>query len=209
MNFRIKLCSIKTKEIAFLAYKLGYHSIGFNFYKKSKRYIKINQAKKIIDALGPFIIKVGVFVNEDIDKVKKIVKYLNLDLVQLHGDETTTYCRELKKIAIKAIRVHNDFDIKELEKYKFVRAILLDTYKEKYYGGTGERFNWEIIKEAKKINKIILAGGIGEENIIEALKTGADAVDINSKVESSPGIKSKNKIISLMKKINTYFNKRR
>ncbi|BDU50880.1 phosphoribosylanthranilate isomerase [Haliovirga abyssi] len=201
MNVKVKICGITRLEDAQVAIENGVDALGFIFYKKSKRYIEPNKVKEIIKNIPPFISKVGVFVNEDINDIKRIGKELKLDILQLHGEESVEYLKELEKgfTVVKAFRIK---DIRELEKIKDykIKWFLLDTYSSKEYGGTGEKFNWEIVKEAKKYGKVILAGGLNSENIklaIDELKPYG--VDISSGVEIDKGIKDRKKIIDIMR----------
>jgi phosphoribosylanthranilate isomerase len=189
---RVKICGITNYDDAAMAASLGADALGFIFASVSPRNIKPAVAKQIITRLPPFIKTVGVFVNEDIDKIKDIAGYCGLDAVQLHGDETPEICEALMPRAIKAIRVKDDFNASHLLLYRGkVRAFLLDTYSEKVAGGTGKRFNWDRAVDINSLGiPIILAGGLTTSNIVEAInKVKPYGVDINSGIEKSPGIK--------------------
>ncbi len=190
---RVKVCGITNIEDAKVCVELGVYAIGFIFAKKSPRRITFEKAREIISSLPPFIQSVGVFVNEEYQLIEDAIRYCGLDLVQLHGDESPQICERLMPRVIKAIRVKDRSSLGEIEKYRGkVKAILLDTYVKEVEGGTGRSFDWSIAKEAKKFGiPIILSGGIGPDNIKEAIRTvNPFAVDINSKVEERPGKKS-------------------
>jgi phosphoribosylanthranilate isomerase len=175
-----------------MAVSLGAAALGFIFAQASPRKIEPAKAADIIRRLPPFIKSVGVFVNEDINKIRDIADYCGLDCIQLHGDETPETCETLMPRTIKAIRVKNDFDASRLLSYSGkVRALLLDTYSEKAAGGTGKTFNWDKALEIKTLGlPVILAGGLTTSNIAEAIrKVRPYGVDINSGIEKSPGIK--------------------
>lgn len=185
---KVKICGITNYEDAVNAAILGADFIGFNFYKSSPRYIDEAEAKKILEKIPRSVKRVGVFVNEKADAVKKTVKDLNLDLIQLHGDETPDYCKQLKKEAkkgiIKSFRVKGKIDMKKIKDYD-ADYYLFDSYKEGLFGGTGKAFDHSLLKNIKK--PFFLSGGINAENVREAVKTAKPfAVDVASGVEQNP-----------------------
>jgi phosphoribosylanthranilate isomerase len=207
---KVKICGITNLEDALLSAKFGADALGFNFYKKSPRYILPEKAREIIENLHEEILKVGVFVNETLENVAEIAKTANLNAIQLHGEETPEFCRELKLKTsleiIKAFRVSPDFSPEDVLKYE-VDAILLDAYNPKEHGGTGETFDWEIAKKVRAIfPKMYLAGGLNHENILRAIQeTKPFAVDVCSGIESEKGKKDRVNLINLSSKI-SYLN---
>jgi len=196
---KIKICGITTLNDAVLCQELGADALGFVFYQKSKRYINPDKCQSITSQLSPFIIKVGVFVNENCDVVNQIVKIAGLNMVQLHGEETPEYVKTISVPVIKGFRVNNEFDFNVLNKYDNC-YFLLDTLSTNEYGGTGKSFNWKIIPNNMK-NKIILSGGINIDNIQDVINNiNPVAVDLSSSVESEPGIKDANKLKQLFDK---------
>jgi len=196
MKVHIKICGINRISDALLAEKLGASAVGFIFYQKSPRYIIPEKAEEISEKLGPFIARIGVFVDEDPSAVMKIVHTAHLTAVQLHGSENMDYIKELKGIRIiKTFRVAHDFNCEKMNGYE-VNAFLLDTCdKDGYYGGTGKTFDWNKALECSKYGKIILAGGLNPSNVEEAVKIVRPwAVDVSSGVEISPGIKDVDKM---------------
>lgn len=191
---KIKICGLTRKEEIAYANEITPDYIGFVFYKGSRRYININKAKELKKELSKDILSVGVFVNEDIDVIRKICEDDIIEVIQLHGDESFAYIEELKKITgkpiIKAIRVQSQT---QLLKTNGLPAdyLLLDTYHENMYGGTGERFDWKLIENIRK--PYFLAGGIGVEDIQQAKKLGVYCIDVSSSVETK-GIKDREKI---------------
>ncbi len=187
---RVKICGITNLEDGLLASGFGAYALGFIFFKRSKRYIEPKKAKMIIEKLPAFILKVGVFVDEEEKHILEIFRYCALDRVQLHDDNE----REFKHIPpskiIKAFRVREKADIERAESSKYFP--LLDSYSEKAYGGTGESFDWNLLKEIKR--DYILAGGINLTNIDSILKINPYAIDLSSGVEKEPGIKDKKKM---------------
>ncbi|RKY66609.1 MAG: N-(5'-phosphoribosyl)anthranilate isomerase, partial [Candidatus Latescibacterota bacterium] len=137
-----------------------------------------------------FLGKVGVFVNETTARVNEIIELTGIDIVQLHGQEPPEYCQKLERKVIKAFRIASNFNLEQLGAYK-VDAYLLDTYVKGIYGGTGESFDWEIAKRAKRYGRIIL-GGLNPGNIKAAVgQVSPYAVDIGSGVEIRPGKKER------------------
>jgi phosphoribosylanthranilate isomerase len=200
---RVKICGITNLEDALFALASGADALGFIFAESPRR-ITPEQAKAVIDRLPPFITTVGVFVNEESSRLKEIISFGGLDLVQLHGDESPKTCRELMPRSIKSFRLQNERDIDNIKRYQgVVRAILLDTFQKGKAGGTGETFDWSLAVKAKEAGlPIILAGGLGLENIQEAITTVKPyAVDVNSGIEERPGKKDPVLMKQLMEKI--------
>jgi phosphoribosylanthranilate isomerase len=197
-----KVCGITNLEQATALQAMGVQYIGFIFYPASKRYVL---EKLSITDLANFkpegVKKVGVFVNEPLDQLLQIVQAAGLDIVQLHGDETPAYCTSVRqKVAtIKVFRVGAavpDFAAYEAS----VDYFLFDT-DSALYGGTGQHFNWELIKGVTIPKPFFLSGGIGPNDIqgihvMEKTKAGKSllALDINSQFELAPGVKDLEKI---------------
>ena len=191
---KVKICGITNKEDALYAVECGADALGFIFYEKSPRYIEPDNAKTIIAALPPFVTTVGVFVNKDFNDIRDITLLTGVTVVQLHGDESPSYCNLVEGKLIKAIRVKNDSSIEGLKKYD-VDTFLLDSFDKNSFGGSGLTFDWKLAEKAKQYGKIILAGGLTPDNVEEAVKKVAPyGVDVNSGVEKKPGIKNKNKV---------------
>ncbi|MCI0455065.1 MAG: phosphoribosylanthranilate isomerase [Candidatus Dadabacteria bacterium] len=191
---RIKICGITNLEDALLSVDLGANALGFVFYKESKRYVEPDNALNIISKLPPFTTTVGVFANQDLDEIINIRDKAGFDVFQLHGDETPNFCKKLGRNVIKAIRVKDNITLEEIESYP-VRAILFDTYSTKNYGGTGESFKWEILKDFDLSKKVILSGGLTPENVSLAIRiVNPYAVDVSTGVEDYPGKKDPKKL---------------
>ena len=194
---QVKICGITSLKDANMALNYGASAIGMIFYQKSPRYIDPNKARKWVPKILGQIKKVGVFVNEELDIIKSVTKELNLDYIQLHGDESPKFCNKMKVPVIKVFRVDNNFSSEVLDNYQ-VHAFLFDTYEKGRPGGTGENFNLDLIAGLKIETPIILSGGLNEGNIINGIKTIQPfAVDVNSGVESEPGIKDESKVSKL------------
>lgn len=198
---KIKICGITNIEDALAVESLGADAVGFIFYKKSKRYVEPDSARQIVSALSPFTVKVGVFVNNTPPLINNISEQVGINIVQLHGDEDSKILKEITLPIIKAFRVDDSFDYKKLDEYEKC-SILLDTYSDSDYGGTGNNFNWDSIPLDIR-NKIILAGGVSSENIeIIYNNIKPAAVDLSSSLEIMPGKKDKNKMEIFFKKVN-------
>ncbi|MDQ3061263.1 MAG: phosphoribosylanthranilate isomerase [Acidobacteriota bacterium] len=196
---KVKICGITNLEDALLSAKFGADALGFNFYEISSRYIAPEKAREITKELPAQVLKVGVFVNESLNKIIEVAATAKLDAIQLHGEETPEFSRELKAKTnleiIKAFRVSPEFKPENVLQYK-VDAVLLDAYSANEHGGTGETFDWEIARKVREIfPKMYLAGGLSAENISEAiLAVKPFAVDVCSSIEKAKGIKNYTKV---------------
>lgn len=185
----VKICGITSLTDALAAVEAGADALGFNFYRPSPRYISPNDAREIIKQVPETILTVGVFVNEDVESVVRIVAEAGLSAVQLHGDESPEYCNELaSNYIIKVFRAGDDFDLQTYQ----VAAIMLDTKDDLLRGGTGRVFDWTIAQRTNNSTpKLFLAGGLSPENVAEAITTVRPyAVDACSSLEESPGRKN-------------------
>ncbi|MGB9716691.1 MAG: phosphoribosylanthranilate isomerase [Thermodesulfovibrionales bacterium] len=206
MYVRVKICGITNLDDALAAVDFGADAIGLVFYPKSPRCISQNRAEEIIKKLPSFITTVGVFVNEKTENIEKIAHSTGIDVIQLHGDEPPEMCNLSRRI-IKAIRVKSLESLDPLINYKDkVSAFLLDTFTPDIFGGSGQIFNWDIAVDAKIFGKIILAGGLNTNNIVDAIsRVKPYGVDVSSGVESEKGKKDHKKMklfIELAKKVN-------
>ncbi len=199
---RVKICGITRVEDAIAAADAGADAIGLNFYPRSKRVIDISRAKAIIKALPPFITTVGLFVDQDSAYIQSLVKELDLDLLQFHGDESQEECLAISKPYIKAIRMKPGIDLKDLIlEYDSCSGILLDAYVSGLAGGTGTSFEWDRVPQNLQ-KPVILAGGLNPENVYDAVQVVKPyAVDVSGGVESEPGIKDSSKIIEFIKNV--------
>jgi phosphoribosylanthranilate isomerase len=202
---RVKICGITNLEDALLCQKYGADALGFIFYQKSPRYISPEKAAEITAHLSPFITKTGVFVNESAENINRTAETAGLSLVQLHGDESPDFARNIKLPVMKAFRIKEGFDFKLLEQYPGC-SFLLDSFDTDAYGGSGQSFDWQLIPE-KLRHRIVLAGGVSLENI-EKICTDIKpaAVDVSSSLEDAPGIKNHEKVIEFLNRIKGYEN---
>ena len=194
----IKICGIA--DLNFLNEVIQINEInylGFIFYENSPR----NVTKDLLNDIKRFDFKdkrpVCVFVNASSEFIKESISYFKDPLLQFHGDETNQFCSSFQKDFWKVIHVKSIESIDRIEEYPDASAILFENYKKDQFGGTGESFDWSILKKANFSKKIVLSGGINVKNVDNAISTQPWCIDINSGVESSIGIKN----ITLVNKI--------
>lgn len=199
---RIKICGITRPVDAVVASHSGADAIGLVFYEKSPRCINIETAISIVNAVPPFISKVGVFVEPDETTVRSILENISLDSLQFHGDESPELCRKFDKPYIKAVRMAAGADLLEYAgRYSDASALLLDTHVEGIHGGTGRVFDWSLVP-ADPGKPVILAGGLNAGNVGEAIaRVNPYAVDVSGGVESEKGIKDKNRIDAFIRAV--------
>jgi len=194
----VKVCGITNKIDAKQASTLGVDMLGFNFFKESPRYIKPKEAKKIMKTV-PQMLCAGVFVNEKASNVNRIAKELDLDFVQLHGDEDNIFCRKIRKPVIKALRIEKKSNLRKLNRFDCT-FILLDSFDKKNYGGTGKEIAFKISKLPE--NKLVfLSGGITPKNVEKKLELKPFAIDVCSGVEKEKGKKDYAKMKKLVEKV--------
>jgi len=207
MLVRSKICGITNLNDALTAVKFGANALGLVFYNQSPRSVTVLQAKDIINNLPPFVTTVGLLVNANYSYINELLNELPLDLLQFHGDEDDNFCASFNKPYIKAIRVQSSEQIVIAEqKYADAKALLLDSYVKDKFGGTGHKFNWDLIP-TNLTKPIILAGGLNEDNIMQAIKQVKPyAVDVSGGVESALGIKDKRKLAKFLATIAKFTN---
>ncbi|WP_027714669.1 phosphoribosylanthranilate isomerase [Desulfuromonas sp. TF] len=191
---KVKICGITNIDDAVHAADCGADALGFVFFDKSPRCISPEQARGIIAELPPFVTAVGLFVNEEPQRVREIAEFCALDALQLHGDETPQDCLLPPHRVVKALRVKDASSLVPLADYA-VSALLLDAWVSGIYGGTGHVFNWELAARAAETRRIILAGGLNPDNVAEAVRSVRPyGVDVSSGVEAFPGRKDPKKV---------------
>jgi phosphoribosylanthranilate isomerase len=203
---KVKICGITNLQDALDAVELGADALGFIFVKSSPRHIAPDSARHIISSLPPFVTPVGVFADSPDSEILETITHTGIDCVQLYGNDSSTELKELPVPIVKAFRVAANFDVKILQGC-MASAFLLDTYVDGALGGTGKTFDWNVAVSAKAYGRVILAGGLTPDNIVEAMRTVQPyAADVNSGVESAPGKKDKSKLRNLFANIQI-FNK--
>ena len=192
----IKICGLRDNFADVVALKPDF--AGLIFYPKSPRFVELSQDPVLKQKLTD-VKKVGVFVNAEKDYILGKVSEYNLDLVQLHGNESPELCAEIRKSlpVIKAFGISSESDLQSAEKYaQYVDYLLFDT-KTKGYGGSGVKFDWQMLQNVNISQKFLLSGGISLEDLedIKALKiNNLVGVDLNSRFEDAPGLKNIEKL---------------
>ena len=202
---KIKICGLTDPENSKKIASLDIHAIGLVFYSESPRVVSIEQANEIIQELPPFINKVGLFVNANSNFVDQVLNSVNIDTIQFHGDESSSDCSQFQMPFIKAIRMREGTNLlSHAEEFSSAAGLLLDSFEEDSFGGTGKPFDWNLIGHNTDL-PIILAGGLNKDNVFLAIeKTQPYAIDISSGVEVEKGIKDIEKtkeIIEIVKNI--------
>lgn len=204
-SVKVKVCGITNAEDAWTAVEAGADALGFIFYKQSPRYVVPAVASRIIAELPPLIVTVGVFVNEGMATVRSIMDTCGLAMAQLHGDENASYCHELSRPSMKALRLKDRGSLLALAEYQGrggVRGFVLDTFSELAYGGTGQVTDWALAADVAKSARVLLAGGLTPDNVTEAIRTVHPyGVDVSSGVESAPGKKDPAKVRAFLETV--------
>jgi phosphoribosylanthranilate isomerase len=196
----IKICGITNLEDALEVAGLGADAIGFIFARSPRR-INPSLVSKIIRSLPTSIRKVGVFMNEKMEEVNRIVKECGLDMLQLHGEETPEYCLQFSLPVIKGISVKDAMSLQKIERYPFA-SILLDAYGPDGAGGTGKIFSWELALEGRQKRNFILSGGLNPMNVDKAIHLLHPlGVDVCSGVEMIPGKKDYFKLKNFIEEV--------
>ena len=193
---RTKICGITNLEDALIAIEAGVDALGFVFYEKSPRYISSEDARKIIDALPPFIERVGLFVDCDAHAVNHIYHDSHLSLAQIHFKADDAFYSALEVPFIQVIRAQSEEEVRGIDNKHYY---LVDSFVQQY-GGEGKRLNLSWF-EGVDCSKMILAGGLNAKNVQETQKYGFFGVDVSSGVEKSKGKKDRMKIENFMKAV--------
>lgn len=189
----IKVCGLKFEQNLIDVASLDIDMVGYNFYEPSPRYVQ-----NTLPNIPSKIKKVGVFVNASESTILLKANEYNLDYVQLHGDESPEFCKKIKETipVIKVFRVDDLFDFNLTYEYEFCDFFLFDTAS-KQFGGSGQKFDWSILKKLDIKVPFLLSGGIGADDLDDILKIEHPkfiGIDINSKFEVSPGLKDVEKV---------------
>jgi phosphoribosylanthranilate isomerase len=199
---RVKFCGITRPEDARIAADLGVDAIGLVFVPKSPRFVNLQAAVEISSAMPPLIQIVGLFMDADADTVQAALDAVPLDLLQFHGAETPEFCDSFRRSHVKALAMGDGLDVDYAAKrYARARGVLLDAHRSGEQGGTGVRFDWSAIP-AHLAPRIILAGGLGPDNVALAIREVRPyAVDVSSGIESAPGIKCPRRMQQFMNEV--------
>ncbi len=206
----VKICGITTEDALTSAMISGAKFIGFVFYPGSPRYIEAEQAKILSNKTPTTIMNVGLFVDPKPTDIEKVLTTANLNMIQLHGNETSQQIQTIKNTfglpVIKAIRIAERTDLEQIEAYEKVSDwLLFDTKSPQAQGGTGESFDWSLLKDLQLTKPWMLAGGLNSNNIRQALSVlKPHAVDVSSGIEDKPGFKNPNKIKEFINIVKNY-----
>jgi phosphoribosylanthranilate isomerase len=198
VSTKVKICGLTNGEDARAAVGLGAWAVGMIFYEQSARRCDVEEAAAIATALRRKAELVGVFVNAPLDDVMRVLDSVPLTMLQLHGDEGPSYCAEARRRTglkvMKAVRVRDSAAVRALSAYR-TDLHLMDAHVAGAYGGTGERFDWELAAAHPHEPPLVLSGGLDPENVAEAIAVGRPfAVDVASGVEAEPGRKDPEKL---------------
>lgn len=195
---RVKFCGFTHQDDVAQAVALGADALGFVFYGPSSRYVSPEHAQTLTRSVPAFVTRVGLFVNEEAETVQRIFEIARLNLIQYHGEESPEFCDAIGLPYIKAFRVRKGMDLRtEMNRYPNASGFLLDAYVKGQPGGTGERFDWELIPQSHA--PIILAGGLTPDNAKDAIDQVAPwALDVSGGIETKPGRKDPDKMARFM-----------
>ncbi len=204
--FRVKICGVTRPIDVQMIAKAGADAIGFQM-SMGPRKITPLQAKRLIKRIPPWVTPVGVFVNEALSKVKRLIKLCGFQVVQLHGEETESYCEKINVPVIKVIRMKNAMAYNDFQGFR-VAAFLLDSYNKNIPGGTGQMFQFSWARKAvqKLPAPVLIAGGLTSDNVQKAIRfSRAFGVDVSSGVEARPGLKDPRKVSLFIRRAQSAF----
>ncbi len=201
MRVRVKVCGLTRVEDVFAAAQAGADAVGMVFYPPSPRFIGIAQARRLREAVPPFVSTVALFVNAPAAEVMRVLDAVRPDLLQFHGEETPQYCRSFGVPYIKACRVRPGVDLLEyLRAFPDAAGWMADAYVDAY-GGTGTTFDWSLVP-AGLDRPLILSGGLTKDNVAEAIsRVRPWAVDVSSGVEIAKGVKDSARISAFISEV--------
>jgi phosphoribosylanthranilate isomerase len=201
MRTRVKICGITRVEDAQAACVAGADAIGLVFYPPSPRFLAIERARALRDALPPFVTPVALFVDPSREEVERVLERVRPGALQFHGDEPPEFCEQFGVPYLKACRIKEGVDLLEyLRPYMGARGWLADAFVEAY-GGVGKRFDWSLVPHQRP-RPLILSGGLTSSNVREAIRLVQPwGVDVSSGVESAKGIKDPAKIAAFMAEV--------
>lgn len=199
---RVKVCGITSRDDGLAAADLGASAVGFICWPGSPRFVTPDAVAAIVGALPPFVTTVGVFVNQDRADVSRIVAQTGIRVVQLHADERPEDWIGFERPIVKAVGVGLSFPAVSLEAWPEAVTVLLDAVDQERRGGTGRTIDWETAGRVAASRRAILAGGLGPENVAEAIRRVRPyAVDVSSGVEASPGVKDRGRLTAFMRAV--------
>ena len=199
---KLKICGINDIDILQHACEAGLDFVGFIMVNESPRNISNNFLASLERFNFLSTTPVFVFVNPSVDEVKKITSNFENAILQFHGDEEDSFCRQFDQLFWKTIRVKDSQSLEAINDFPSADAILLETFSQDAYGGTGKVFDWGLLEKISVQRKFVLAGGINPKNIKEAVSVDPWCIDVNSGVESSVALKDKVLMDEIIKNFN-------
>lgn len=195
---RVKICGIRRTEDALLAAELGAWAVGFIFWPGSPRFIDPYRAKQICAALPPWIVPIGVFVDQPPNYVSDVAHLVKLGAVQLHGNESLEIVERMPHRVIKSVAMTPTFDDSSVDSLPARVGVLLDAHDPVRHGGTGKTVDWSRAAAVARRRKVLLAGGLCAENVRAAVDAVRPfGIDVSSGVEISPGVKDHDRMRAL------------
>jgi phosphoribosylanthranilate isomerase len=205
---RVKICGITQPEQGKAIAYAGATALGFMCVSSSPRYVSVAQIRAVLTQLPENIDNIGVFANSTVDEIVQIVTDSGLTGVQLHGDESTEFCYQVRQSLpnveiIKALRIRSLEDLEKAATYiTIVNTLLLDAYEPQQLGGTGKTLDWKMLQQFSPSCPWFLAGGLTPDNIVEALnQVKPSGIDLSSGVERAPGDKDLDKVVQLFARL--------
>jgi phosphoribosylanthranilate isomerase len=205
---RIKICGITQPQQGKAIASLGATALGFICVPASPRYVKVDQIRAVVEQLPEKIDKIGVFANSTALEITQTVVNSGLTGVQLHGDESSEFCQQLRQLLpnveiLKALRIRSVEDIDKAATYTATAdTLLLDAYDPQQLGGTGTTLDWVMLQQFSPSCPWFLAGGLTPDNIVEALtQVNPSGIDLSSGVERAPGDKDLDKVAKLFESL--------
>ena len=201
MRTRVKFCGLRRAEDVKLAVSMGVDAIGLVFYAGSKRAVEASQAAELCAHMPAFVTPVGLFVNPTAQQVESVLTQVPLGLLQFHGEEEADFCQSFGVPYIKAVRMRDSERLLHaVSAHPLARGFLVDAFNAQSHGGTGTSFDWSLLPEVDQ--PIILAGGLGPDNVAQAIaQVQPYAVDVSSSIESVPGVKDADRMRAFLEQV--------
>lgn len=199
MSFtRVKICGLTRPQDVDAAVAAGADALGFVFTPRSKRYLEAGHARELVQRVPAFVARVGLFMDQDIEEIGRVLDTVPLNLLQFHGRESRALCTAFALPYVKALAMASEGGAMAATDYPDAAALLLDSHEPGAPGGTGKTFDWANIPSLPR--PLVLAGGLTPANVARAVREVRPwAVDVSSGVESAPGVKSADKMNEFIK----------